>query len=269
MSHHKIAASLNSPCLLKPPLPSSQPVSPNLSSPDPSLFKGIALFTPGGDLVYCIDLHKQTRWHLQLCLFLQELLGLAEPPHFLVPCFTATVDHWRDPRSQTLTTFAEIYPYVARHQALLNALFGSADLDWQPARHDCDPLVIAAYRQQFPQLWQTHDLVARLQPTQAAAHLLSPPLPAPDFSGQGYVMRLFVSGSNSATERILTALHQLLESELHQPYTLKVIDVRKHPELAEADQITATPTLIKLWPKPVQRIVGEIDDPLKLLQVIR
>jgi circadian clock protein KaiB len=257
-------------------LPSSQPPPLNLYPPDSSQFKGIALFTPGGDLVYCIDPHKQTHWHLQLCLFLQELLGLTEPPHFLVPCFTATVDHWRDPRSQTLTTFAEIYPYVSRHRALLNALFGTADLNWQPAhRHTCDPLVIAAYRQQFPELWQTHDLVARLQPAQPAtpsAHgLAANPQaqlqagPSPD----GYVMRLFVSGSNSATERILTSLHQLLENHLPQPYTLKVVDVRKHPELAEADQITATPTLIKLWPKPVRRIVGEIDDPIKLLQVIR
>ena len=240
-------------------------------------------------------------WHLQLCLFLQELLGLIEPPHFLVPCFTATVDHWRDPRSQTLTTFAEIYPFVARHQALLNAVFGSADLDWQPAhRHACDPLVIAAYRQQFPELWQTHDLVARLQPVQPTSLLqpiqtffadasdqsqdADPPYSSSQiagqsfssqgalgqgFSGQGYVMRLFVSGNNSATERILTSLHQLLENHLRQPYTLKVVDVRKHPELAEINQITATPTLIKLWPEPVRRVVGEIDDPLKLLQVIR
>ncbi|MBW4467514.1 MAG: circadian clock KaiB family protein [Pegethrix bostrychoides GSE-TBD4-15B] len=247
-------------------MPSSQLNSPRFQA-DSRLFKGIALFTPGGDLVYCIDPQKQTHWHLQLCLFLQELLGLAEPPHFLVPCFTATVDHWLDPRSQTLTSFAEIYPYVSRHQTLLNALFGSTDLNWQPAhRHSCDPLVIAAHRQQFPQLWQTHDLVARLQPAQPAV------LPAPpqshDMAEQGYVMRLFVSGSNSATERILTSLHHLLEHHLPQPYTLKVVDVRKHPELAEANQITATPTLIKLWPEPIRRIVGEIDDPVKLLQVI-
>jgi len=234
-------------------------------------------------------------WHLQLCLFLQELLGLIEPPHFLVPCFTATVDHWRDPRSQTVTTFAEIHPFVARHQALLNAVFGSTDLDWQPAHpHPCDPMVIGAYRQQFPELWQTHDLVARLQPVQPTQTFFadrvddrqesdlqysSSRISGQNFSsqagfnqggsGQGYVMRLFVSGSNSATERILTSLHQLLEHHLRHPYTLKVVDVRKHPELAEINQITATPTLIKLWPEPVRRVVGEIDDPLKLLQVIR
>jgi circadian clock protein KaiB len=56
---------------------------------------------------------------------------------------------------------------------------------------------------------------------------------------------------------------------LHLPYTLKVIDVRKHPEQAEADQITATPTLVKVSPEPIRRIVGEVDNPATLLQIIR
>lgn len=89
----------------------------------PQLFKGIALFTPGGDLIYCIDPSKQGRWHLNLCATLQEILDLPEPPHFLVPCYTATIDHWLDPRTQQIRTFAEAYPAVMRHQALLNAYF--------------------------------------------------------------------------------------------------------------------------------------------------
>ncbi|MFM6041706.1 MAG: circadian clock protein KaiB, partial [Dolichospermum sp.] len=40
----------------------------------PQLFKGIALFTPGGDLIYCIDPSKQGRWHLNLCAALREIL---------------------------------------------------------------------------------------------------------------------------------------------------------------------------------------------------
>lgn len=243
-----------------------------------AIFKGIALFTPGGDLVYCIDPHKQNRWHSQLCVFLQELLGLPEPPHFLVPCFTATIDRWQDPRTQAIKTFAEVYPFVSRHQAFLNALFGCSDQDWLPILHPtglCDPLVLASYRQQFPQLWQTHDLVARLEPIEPTSPLQADKQLLPIWSGeptqqtQGYVLRLFVSGHSLTTERILKVLHQLLEEHLRQPYTLKVIDVRKHPEQAEADQVTATPTLVKVWPEPMRRIVGELDNPTLLLQVLR
>ena len=49
------------------------------SSPLPDFYKGIVLFTPGGDIIYTIDPNKQERWHLHLCLGLQEILGLPEP----------------------------------------------------------------------------------------------------------------------------------------------------------------------------------------------
>lgn len=253
-------------------------ISPQNTLRHSALFKGIAVFTPGGDLVYCIDPHKQKHWHLQLCVFLQELLGLPEPPHFLVPCFTATIDRWEDPRTRVVKTFAEVYPFVSRQQALLNAVFGCFDVDWQlttPQTVLCDPLILASYRQQFPELWQNHDLVARLEPVEPLSPLQPAKQPTPIwFAGQthtmqGYVLRLFVSGGSAATERILKMLHELLEEQLRQPYTLKVIDVRKHPEQAEADQVTATPTLLKVWPQPVRRVVGEVDNPAILLQLIR
>ncbi len=252
-------------------------VETDSGSQAPALFKGIALFTPGGDLVYCIDPQKQNRWHLQLCLFLQELLGLTEPPHFLVPCFTATIDRWQDPRTQSIHTFAEAYPLVFQQQALLNVIFGCTGQEWQMASHHnelCDLLMLASYRQQFPQLWDSHELIARLEPI-ALTSPLQPDLASehswsmfPPDEMEGYVLRLFVSGRSAATERILKTLHHLLETHLNQPYTLKVIDVRKHPEQAEADQITATPTLVKVQPAPVRRIVGGLDNPALLLQAL-
>ncbi|MGL5082674.1 MAG: circadian clock KaiB family protein [Microcoleaceae cyanobacterium] len=251
----------------------------------PSLFKGIALFTPGGDLVYCIDPSKQARWHLQLCAALQEILSLPEVPHFLVPCYTATFDRWLDPKTQTVRQSAGAYPPTLRYQSLLNAVFGTEGLVWQPvsdAKEVCHPLIIAAHYEQFFQLWENHDLVICLQDldthsfrkqkvTSQAQPLpregsLSMPIETP--KTQGYVLRLFVSGHNLAAERTLKTLHQLLEQLDHHPYTLKVIDVLKHPEQAEADQISATPTLIKVWPRPVRRIIGEISDLDTLLRLL-
>ena len=246
---------------------------------NPDLFKGIALFTPGGDLVYCVDPSKQSRWHLQLCAILQEMLDLPEPHHFLVPCYTATIDRCLDPRTQQIQTYAEAYPAVLRYQALLNAVFGVENLVWKetPCPEGlCDPLGLMSYRNQFPQLWQDHDLVVRYEriepqsPTQAKTNSIlswSPSRGAMPKT-QGYVLRLFVAGNTMGTARILENLHQLLEKSLQQPYTLKVIDIRKHPELAELDQVTATPTLVKIWPHPVKRIVGNLDNIGKVLQVL-
>jgi circadian clock protein KaiB len=64
---------------------------------------------------------------------LQEILDLPEPPHFLVPCYTVTIDHWLNPRTQQVQIFAEAYPAVMRHKAVLNAIFGTGDLLWQSA----------------------------------------------------------------------------------------------------------------------------------------
>lgn len=107
-----------------------------------------------------------------------------------------------------------------------------------------------------------------MQPTlgehqSTASSLLQPP------EMLGYVLRLFVAGHSATTERILQTLHQLLEQYLHHAYTLKVIDVFKHPEQAEADQVSATPTLVKVWPQPIRRLVGELDNLEKLLQILQ
>jgi circadian clock protein KaiB len=248
--------------------------------PLPQLFKGIALFTPGGDLIYCIDPSKKSRWHLHLCAALQEILSLSEPPHFLVPCYTATVDRWLNPQTQQLQISAEAYPPVIRHQTLLNAVFETGDLVWHLREDElCNPMVIATYYHQFPELWENHELIVQFPNSTSESEVESKSLlglrklsrgeelslladtePTHKSETQGYVLRLFVSGNNAATERTLQALHHVLEQALRQPYTLKVIDVFKHPEQAEADQISATPTLIQVWPRPVRRIVGELND---------
>lgn len=196
---------------------------------------------------------------------LQEVLELSEPPHFLVPCYTATLDRWFDTRTNQIRIFAEAYPPVFRYRALLNTVFEAGDLHWQiaPSQEICDPVVLETYRHQFPKLWENHDLVMRFDPT--------PPTVAPQPASpypQGYVLRLFVSGYSAATARILQNLHALLEESLEHPYTLKVIDIFKHPEQAEADQISATPTLVKVYPQPVRRIVGNLEDADRVLQVL-
>lgn len=241
----------------------------------PSAFKGIALFTPGGDVIYCVDPYKQVRWHIHLCEALQHLLGLADPPHFLVPCYTATVDRSVDPTTQRLTQIAEASPLVARYQPLLNAIFETGSLDWSktlPQSTICDPIVLATYRTQFPQLWESHDLVVRYDqlvanPLTHFSAVTTSAMEQPP--SQGYVLRLFVSGHSIATQQTLQKLHQLLEHTLNQPYTLKLINVSQHPEQAELDQVTATPTLVRAYPLPVRKIVGNLDNEDQLLGILK
>ncbi len=238
----------------------------------PQGFKGIAVLTPGGDLVYCRDEHKRAQWHLSLCAALHEHLGLVESPHFLVPCFTATVDCWVDPQTRSPRIVAEAYPFVHHYQGLLNAIFGLGDREWQrlcPSPEYCSPSVLETYRSRFPQLWEHHNLVLDISAERAMrpdeAKLAAKPL---ETSPSGTVLRLFVSGHSAMTEQILKTLQGVLESSHHRTYTLQMVDVSKDPAQAEADQIAATPTLVRIWPPPVRRLVGELDNPNAILSLL-
>ncbi|MFQ4139266.1 circadian clock KaiB family protein [Nodosilinea sp. PGN35] len=237
-------------------------------------FKGIALFTPGGDCVYCLDEQKRAHWHLDLCAALQTHLGLPEPPYFLLPCFTATVDRWVDATTQTPVTVAEAYPRALRFQPLLNALFDLGGLQWQPNytnAEECSVALIESYQSTFPQLWECHDLVMRVEQAIAAPQppaLEPPPVPVDDLP-QPHCFKLFVSGGETAiTEKMLRLLYSTLESTLPGAYTLQVIDVTTHPDEAEAAHIAATPTLIQVSPEPVRRLVGSVLSQEQMMQLL-
>lgn len=254
------------------------------SSPLPETFKAIALFTPGGDLVYGIDPSRQARWHIHLCSGLQEIWSLPELPHFLVPAYTATVERWRDPKTQQLKVVAEVYPAVRRYIPLLNVAFGLKNhqewniISWQ--EEYCSQAILETHRQQFPQLWEERDLIVRLDPQhherQARVDNLkvdnSPGKPEIEAIANNvktdYILRLFISGSNPSAEKTLANIHQLLERGLTAPYTLKVIDLDKHRQRGKSERVMVTPTLIRVSPPPVKRIVGELDNIEQILQII-
>ena len=60
-------------------------------------------------------------------------------------------------------------------------------------------------------------------------------------------------------------LHNILEQDFNGIYALKVIDVMQNPQLAEEDKILATPTLAKVLPPPVRRIIGDLSDRERVL----
>ena len=80
-----------------------------------------------------------------------------------------------------------------------------------------------------------------------------------------YILKLYVAGNTPNSMRALKTLKEILESEFQGIYALKVIDVLKNPQLAEEDKILATPTLSKILPPPVRRIIGDLSDRERVL----
>lgn len=79
------------------------------------------------------------------------------------------------------------------------------------------------------------------------------------------VLKLYVTGHTSNSEKALKNLESVLKEALNGLYTLKVIDVLKNPQLAEEDKILATPALVKGLPPPVRKIIGDLSDKEKVL----
>ncbi len=75
-----------------------------------------------------------------------------------------------------------------------------------------------------------------------------------------YILKLYVAGNTPNSLRALKMLNNILEQEFEGVYALKVIDVLKNPQLAEEDKISATPTLAKILPPPVRKIIGDLSD---------
>ena len=80
-----------------------------------------------------------------------------------------------------------------------------------------------------------------------------------------YILTLYVAGNTPNSMRALKTLRNILETEFRGVYALKVIDVLKYPQLAEEDKILATPTLAKILPPPVRRIIGDLSDRERVL----
>jgi circadian clock protein KaiB len=75
-----------------------------------------------------------------------------------------------------------------------------------------------------------------------------------------FLLRLYVAGATARSHQALRRVYQLCEAELKDNYELEVIDVYQQPELARDNQIVATPTLVKEFPRPVRRFIGSLFD---------
>jgi circadian clock protein KaiB len=75
-----------------------------------------------------------------------------------------------------------------------------------------------------------------------------------------YVLRLYVAGATDRSRQAVLRARQLCEAELKGNFELEVIDVYQQPILARDGQIVATPTLVREFPRPVRRLIGNLSN---------
>ena len=74
------------------------------------------------------------------------------------------------------------------------------------------------------------------------------------------VLRLYVAGATERSRNAILRARQLCETELKGDFELEVIDVYQQPILARDGQIVATPTLVREFPRPVRRLIGDLSN---------
>jgi circadian clock protein KaiB len=73
-----------------------------------------------------------------------------------------------------------------------------------------------------------------------------------------YVLRLYVCGMTTRSQSAIQALRRVCERHLANSYEFEVINLSEHPELAQREQIIASPTLVKERPLPQSRMIGDM-----------
>jgi circadian clock protein KaiB len=81
-----------------------------------------------------------------------------------------------------------------------------------------------------------------------------------------YKLRLFVTGASPNSLRAITNTKAFCETYLKEKYDLEIIDVYQQPLIAQQEQLIALPMLIKKFPLPERRLIGDMSDTNKVLK---
>jgi circadian clock protein KaiB len=84
-------------------------------------------------------------------------------------------------------------------------------------------------------------------------------------SKERWELRLYVAGNTPKSMSALSNLKRYCELHMKDKYSLEVIDLLVHPQLAAGDQILAIPTLVRKVPVPIRKIIGDLSNEEKVL----
>jgi circadian clock protein KaiB len=81
-------------------------------------------------------------------------------------------------------------------------------------------------------------------------------------------LRLYVAGPTPKSVTAFRNIESLCEEHLAGRYHIEVIDLAKNPQVAQADQILALPTLVRKVPVPIRKIIGTLSDKGRVLDAL-
>jgi circadian clock protein KaiB len=83
-------------------------------------------------------------------------------------------------------------------------------------------------------------------------------------------LTLFVSGASDLSARAIADARALCDVHLAGRYQLSVVDVHEDPAAVVSHGVLAAPTLVRSWPLPLRRFIGDLSqagDVLRKLEI--
>ena len=84
-----------------------------------------------------------------------------------------------------------------------------------------------------------------------------------------FKFRLYIAGNTENSARAVANLAEICKSLAPAGHEVEFVDVFREPGRALEDRIFMTPTLLKLTPAPVQRIIGTLSKTQSVLQALQ
>jgi circadian clock protein KaiB len=79
------------------------------------------------------------------------------------------------------------------------------------------------------------------------------------------VLRLYIAGGAPNSVQAIANLEAICREYVKGGHKLEVVDVLEHPQRAMAEGVLVTPSLAKLAPLPIAKVVGNLSDKAKVL----
>jgi len=79
------------------------------------------------------------------------------------------------------------------------------------------------------------------------------------------MLRLWVSAAAPLSARAVVNTRAFCEAHLPGRYELEILSIADNVERAAHDEVIAAPTLLRVWPLPVRRFIGDMSNPDRLL----
>jgi len=81
-----------------------------------------------------------------------------------------------------------------------------------------------------------------------------------------YLLKLYITGASPNSIKAVNNIKFICEKYLTHRYNLEIIDIYQEPQIAKTEQLVALPLLVKLFPLPAKRLIGNMSDTSKVLE---